>query len=81
MIDHKGGSRLCRNLEALNPGSTKPIFWKFVRNCLYNVYLGSSWRIVNPNFNILQQKNVVTQEITSYVQKKIVFWMLYLQIS
>ena len=31
-----GGSYLCRYLEASNSGATKPIFWKYVRNCMYD---------------------------------------------
>ena len=33
---------LQRNLNPLNPGSTKYIFWKFERNCLSKLCLGPS---------------------------------------
>ena len=41
-LTKKGGSHLSRNLKASNPGSTKPIFWKYERKCLHTVCLGPS---------------------------------------
>ena len=43
MIDHQGGSHLCRNLEASIPGATQPIFWKYVRNCSNKVCIKPSF--------------------------------------
>ena len=66
-IDHKGGSHLCRNFETSNPSATKPIYWEYGQNCLNNVCLGPSFEDCKSQFCHAAAKNLVTQEITSYV--------------
>ena len=69
MIDHKGGSHLCRNLEASNPGSTKPIFQKYERKCLNEVCLGPFLEDCKSQFcHAAAANKIVAQEISSYMK-------------
>ena len=71
MTDHKGDSHSCRNLEASNPGATKPIFWTYLKICFYNICLGHSLEDRKSKFCHAAVKKFVAQEISSYREVQI----------
>ena len=57
---------MCRDLEAPNPGATKPILWKYVKICLYKICIGHSFEDRKSQFCHAAAKKIVSREISSY---------------
>ena len=73
-----GLQHLRSNLYPSNSGSTKPIFWKY--NCLNKACLGPFLEGRKPQFCHSAAKNVVAQEITSYLYFNLIV-KVYVQVG